>query len=137
MGIISRILGISKTKPPENPGCWAYRDGRIELKLAETPELSVPGGAVRLEGRGLPMRVLVFLGKGGKYFAFQNRCTHAGRRLDPLPSLDQVQCCSVNKTTFTLDGQVVSGAGKQNAVPLPVSHDDGTLWVELGKDHKA
>ncbi|MFH1136934.1 MAG: Rieske 2Fe-2S domain-containing protein [Pseudomonadota bacterium] len=136
MGILSRILGLCQTKPPRDPNCWRYENGLVEISLAAAHELSIPGGAIRLEGRGLPMRVLVFLGKGGRFFAFHNRCTHAGRRLDPLPGLDRVQCCSVGKTTFDLDGRALSGSGKKNATKLSTTQRDGKLFVDLGKDHR-
>lgn len=52
MGILKRILGICKTKPPSDTGCWDFKKGMVVMDLSRVPELSQPGGAIRLEGRG-------------------------------------------------------------------------------------
>ncbi len=131
MGFISRILGIPKTKKPADPGCWQYNDGRVEVDLNRTPELSGKGGAIRLEGSGLPLRVLVFQGEDGEFHAWKNKCTHAGRRLDPLPGQPQVECCSVNKSKFEYDGDKKAGPAKGPVTVLPLQQEDGRLVIDL------
>jgi hypothetical protein len=81
MNILKAILGICETKPPVDGGCWNCSGGRIEIDPSRAPELSKPGGAIRLEGQGLSERVLVLHGTDGKFHAFQNRCQHMGRRI--------------------------------------------------------
>jgi len=137
MGFFSRILGISKTKPPENPESWRYQDGRIRIDLDRTPELSAQGGAIRLEGGDLPCRVLVVHGRDGQYHAFLNKCTHMGRRLDPLPGQPHIQCCSVSKTTYEYDGRVISGAGKSDASTFSVEQQGNELLIPLGRSEGA
>ncbi len=70
-----------------------------------------PGSGVRLEGKGLDPRLLVFHGDDGQYHAIDNRCTHMGRRIDTIAGSGTIQCCSVSKSTFTYDGQPV-GEGR-------------------------
>ena len=80
-----RIFGLPATQKPLDPQCWSFSDGKITIDLKRATELKKPGGALRLEGNGLPMRVLVIRGDDGKFHAFHNRCTHMGhRRLDPV-----------------------------------------------------
>ncbi|MFH1091040.1 MAG: Rieske 2Fe-2S domain-containing protein, partial [Pseudomonadota bacterium] len=118
---------------PADPGCWRYLDGRIELDLAQAPELSGPQGALRLEGRGLPLRVLVFKDKAGDYHAFHNKCTHMGRRLDLFPGGEKVECCSVSHSAFDLSGAKVSGPAKGPVNAFPVTEETGRLTVKLSQ----
>jgi len=132
MGIFSRIFGIPKTKPPQDPRCWQYSDGRLTVDLGRAGELSEKGGAVRIEGGGLPHRVLVIHGRDDNFHAFINRCTHAGRRLDPLPGRSEVQCCSVGKSTFDYQGDLMGGSAKEPIKTLALENKDGRLVVKLG-----
>ena len=133
MGFFSRLLGISKSNLPADPRCWRYANGQVTVDLGACAELVPKGGAVRLEGNNLPIRVLVVHGEDGGYFAFHNRCTHAGRRLDALPGQPRLECCSVGKSTFEYDGSKVSGPAKGPAATLPVEEQNGRLYINLSR----
>jgi nitrite reductase/ring-hydroxylating ferredoxin subunit len=128
---LQRLFGISATKDPADQGCWTYADGKLRLELRRAPELAQPGGAVRLEGKNLPDRILVIRGDDGNYHAFRNRCQHMGRRLDPVPGTPTVQCCSINKTTYAYDGQVLSGPAKKAVGTFETQITDGELIIAL------
>jgi len=129
--LFQRLLGKPQTAPPQNPDCWRVEDGKLSIELERAPELSEEYGAIRLEGRDLPRPVLVMRdGKGG-YHAFQNRCTHGGRRLDPVPGTETVCCCSMGRSTFGYDGKVVSGAAKDPIKPLGIEVLEKRLRVEV------
>jgi len=102
MGLFKRIFGISNTRPPRDAGCWKYSRGRVEIEWARAQELCKPGGAIRLEGRELPVKVLVVYGIDGQYHAFRNRCTFMGRRLDPIAGTATVCCCSLSRSILTI-----------------------------------
>jgi nitrite reductase/ring-hydroxylating ferredoxin subunit len=130
--IFQRIFGICATKKPEDEGCWYYENGKVIVDLSRTPELSKPKGAVRLEKtKDLPLRMLVFKSEDGRYHAFHNQCAHAKRRLDPIPGEQQVQCCSIGKSTFDYEGKVVSGTAKGNVRTYSVILEDGTLEITI------
>ncbi|MBW1910262.1 MAG: Rieske 2Fe-2S domain-containing protein [Deltaproteobacteria bacterium] len=112
--IFQRILGICATKQPSDEDCWTFENGKIIVDLARAPELGRRNGAIRLEKKNLPERVLVIQGDDGKYYAFKNRCTHGKRRLDPMPGIQQVQCCSIGKSTFDYGGKKISGSAKED-----------------------
>lgn len=134
MEFIKRILGICKTKPPQDNLAWKYQDNQVELDLRRTPELLDTGGAVRLEGNGLPVKVLVLRADMENFVAFQNRCTHMGRRLDPMPGKDQVQCCSVGKTTYDYSGNVLSGSGTTPIQTYKTETQGEKLFIKLDHD---
>jgi len=131
MGFLKRILGICATRPPRDAGCWSYAEGRLFIDLARAPELAAIGGAVRLEGGGLPLRVLVFNGPNDAFHAFANQCPHAGRRLDPMEDGSRVQCCSVGKSTFDLEGNRLSGSAKGPVKALALSVQGQSLLINL------
>lgn len=130
--LFQRIFGIPATAKPRNPDCWTFKDGKLVVDLRMAAELQKPGGALRLEGRGLPRRMLVVRGEDGRFHAFHNRCTHLGhRRLDPVSGTATVQCCSVNKSTYTYDGQKVHGPAPRPLTTYPAQVDGDTLIVHI------
>lgn len=130
--IFQRLFGKCITQEPKDHGCWTYADGKVSINLDRAPELSRLGGAIRLEGHGLPERILVVHGDDDKYRAFHNRCTHGGRRLDPVPATGTVQCCSVGTSTFDYEGEVLAGSAKDPITIYPVDVEDKRLTVTVG-----
>ncbi len=128
-----RIFGISASKPPKVEKCWSVIGDKLVIDLDKATELSKPWVGVRLEGDALPKRVLVFKTDAGEYQAFYNVCGHGGRRLDPVPGANAVQCCSMGKSTYNLIGEVLSGASKNPIQPLKTEKADGKLIVYLKK----
>lgn len=131
MKIFKRIFGICETKSPEKSDCWRYLSGRAELELSKVPELKERGTAIRLEGKGLPNRLLVVHGSDDEFYAFENKCTHFGRRLDPLSGQQRIQCCSLGKSTFDYAGTNVSGTAREPIKSFPVEKRNGALIIEL------
>jgi nitrite reductase/ring-hydroxylating ferredoxin subunit len=132
MGIFKRLFGICETRPPSDPRCWKYADGKLSISLDQAPELSRKGGAIRIDGPSLPKRVLVVHGQDGRFHAFPNRCTHVGhRRIDPVPGEAMIRCCSVGKSTFDYSGKRLSGSAKESLVPLAVESDGKRLVIEV------
>jgi nitrite reductase/ring-hydroxylating ferredoxin subunit len=129
--IFQRILGMCATGKPRNEECWTYEGGAVIVDLAKAPELDERNGAIRLEGKNLPDRVLVIRGDDGSYYAFRNRCAHGKRRLDPVPGAQQVQCCSVGKSTFDYEGSRISGSAKKDITPYKVALEEGKLIIAL------
>ncbi len=131
MGFFTRILGICKTKPPLHADCWSFKEGKVRIDLSKTPELAVSGGAIRLEGKALPVRVLVLASGNDCFRAFKNKCTHMGRRLDPLPDGPAIRCCSVSKSTFDENGQYISGPVQKPLTPFEVTVKPDHLEITI------
>ncbi len=130
--IWQRIFGISATSKPQNPNSWHYESGELTIRLEQTPELTHPGRAVRFEGKNLPQRILVVFGEDKQYRAFHNRCTHLGhRRLDYVQGTKTIQCCSVNKSTYTFDGDKIHGPTPLPVPTYPVKMGDGKLCIRI------
>ena len=128
---IQRLLGVPATLPPHDATGWTYVDGRIVIDLRHVPELAERSGAVRLEHPALPDHVLVVYGEDGHYHAYRNVCAHGGRRVDPIPRTFTLQCCSVGKSIYDYDGNVLSGPAHGCLQPYPVRLDRDTLTVDV------
>ncbi len=130
--IWQRLFGISATDLPQDESGWNYESGELTVNLERIPELTRSGTAVRFEGKNLPERVLVVFDENEKYQALHNRCTHLGhRRLDYVPETDTVQCCSVNKSTYTLAGEKIYGPAPSPIHTYPVEVTEGKLIIRI------
>lgn len=125
-----RLLGICATPAPRDPSCWSVTGTTVTVDLNKAPELGPVGGAIRLEGGTLAKRVLVIRGPSGAYHAFANHCAHMGRRLDPVPGTATVQCCSIGKSTFDLNGKRLAGSAGKDIIVYPLSQTASRLTIE-------
>lgn len=131
MGIFHRIFGISVTSTPSDEGCVTVRDGTVQVDLSRAPELSTPGAALRLETEGLPDRLMVLHGLDGTYRAYTNHCACSGWRIDPVPGEHKVRCCTLAQSTYSYDGEKISGPAKGDLPTHPVQQDGDTLMITL------
>jgi nitrite reductase/ring-hydroxylating ferredoxin subunit len=130
--IWQRIFGISATDKPQDENGWHYESGKLIISLERIRELTQPGTAVRFEGKNLLERILVVFGEDKQYQAYQNRCTHIGhRRLDYVPGTQTVQCCSVNKSTYSVDGIKIYGPAPRPIKSYPVEVTEKELHVKI------
>jgi nitrite reductase/ring-hydroxylating ferredoxin subunit len=131
MKFLKRLFGICETPLPGDPQAWSVQNGSVRIALARMPELKTSGSGVRLEGKGIDPRLLVFHGDDGQYHAIDNRCTHMGRRIDTIPDSHTIECCSVSRSKFAYDGRPVGGAAKKPVKVFPVTLDGETLTIRL------
>ncbi len=129
--IIQRIAGIAATSLPWDRGAWTYDGESLVVNLERVRELARTGAAVRIEGRGLPDRVLLVNGEDGRFHAFSNRCGHMGRRIDPVPGTDTVQCCSLMKATYGYNGEKIAGPGRGAVKTYAIDAFDGKLIITI------
>lgn len=104
------VLGICETQPLDD-GLWQVEGDKITVKLSQVKELSQAGSAVYLKG-SLKPPVLILRGEDNAYYAYASRCTHGGRKLDPGKNAGTLRCCSLNHSTFDLEGKPLSGPAK-------------------------
>jgi len=129
--LFQKIFGICATKPPKDKGCWKVSEKSVEVLLDRAKELSSPFGAIRLEGKNLPVRLLLVRGQDDNFYAFKNQCRHMGRRLDPVPGTRTVQCCSIGKSTYDYTGQVMSGSANKDILIFKVTREKNRVIIQL------
>jgi len=130
---LDRVLGRPRTDFPRIEGAWKMENAnsKLVLDLSKLPEFDDLGSAVRIEGEALETSVLVVYGDDGKYYAFKNACTHAGRRIDPLQGTMTMECCSVSSSTFNYKGEVLSGPADEALTSFPLSLENDYLSIQL------
>lgn len=129
--LVKRVLGMCNT-PKAEPGCWRFAGGTLVVDLRLAPELAEPGGAVRIErSRGLPTRVLVYRDEDGRIRACENRCSHAGRRLDLDPHEHRLECCSIGGSHFDLEGRRAGGFARKDLKVYAAEEQDGRVLVHV------
>lgn len=130
IGFFKAILGICKT-PPLDAGLWMAEGNQVTVRLGEAAALAPVGGAARLEGNGLSSSVLIVHAAGDEYLAFENRCTHGGRKLDPMAGKEELRCCSVNHSRFDYQGRKLSGPAEGALKKYAVEKQGEELIVTL------
>lgn len=131
---LKAILGICET-PPLDPELWTTDGNHVTIRLAEAAALAPVGAAARLEGEGLPARVLIVHADANEYIALENRCTHiGGRRLDPTEGKQDLRCCSVGHFRFDYEGARLSGLARDPLRKFSVEQRGEDLSVTLVED---
>ena len=130
IGFLKAILGICET-PPLDAGLWTAEGKQVTIRLGEAVALGPAGGAARLEGKELASSVLIVHAGGDEYLAFENRCTHGGRKLDPIAGKEELRCCSVNHSRFDYLGNKLSGPAEGSLKKYAVEKRGEELVVTL------
>lgn len=129
MSFWKSLLGICDTE--KATAGWTASEGAVHIDLDAVPSLREPGAAVRLEGASLSRRLLIVHGRDGEYRAYENRCTHMGRRIDPDADGSGLRCCSVSHSRFDPDGRPTAGPAGKPLTSFVVRRDGNRLRVNL------
>ena len=128
-GFIKALLGRCESRPLARD-LWSIENSTVKVKLGQVPELTQSGGAVFLEGQELEAPILL-VRNGDNYLAFSNKCTHGGRKLDPVPEKSMLRCCSVGHSTYDYEGKKISGPAKGHLTRYGAEVAEGELIVRL------
>jgi len=130
-GFLRAIMGICETPPLEGE-LWTPEGNQVTITFGGGAARIPVGSAARLEGKGLVASILIVHAGGDDYLAFENRCTHGGRRLDPVEGEAELRCCSVNHSRFDYAGNKLSGPAKGLLKKYAVEKRGEELMVTLG-----
>jgi len=127
--VFKAILGICNTKPLGSG--WDLKDGRLSVTSEGLAEMDRLGGAAYLQGGGLEKPVLLLKMGADDYLTFENKCTHGGRKIDLKPDHTGLRCCSVNHSTYDLEGKNLTGPARGPVIKYRIAFKDGELSVIL------
>ena len=130
VAVIKSIFGICETKALQQD-LWSLEGDKVRVRLSQMSELRQKGKAAYLKGQGLPRPILLLRTGDDQYLAFANRCTHLGRKLDPVPGERLLRCCSIGHSTFDYEGKNISGTAKEPLTRYAVELSEGDLTIAL------
>lgn len=130
IGFFKAIAGICETEPLDG-SAWTKEGAEVKVDLDKTKGLSDPWGAVYLQGSQLAKPILIVRDDNQELHCFSNKCTHMGRKLDPIPGKRALRCCSVSHSTFDFDGKALQGPTKGNLETYPCSVDGNVLTIKV------
>jgi len=123
-------LESAKQKKLDN-GLWQLDGSKVKINLDKVPNLSQNDGAVYLKEGGLEDPVLVVRNSDNEFMALKNKCTHGGRKIDPVPGENKLKCCSIGHSTFDKKGNVISGPAEGLLTIYKVTKDGNSLEIEM------
>lgn len=126
-----RLFCVAISPLPQDPGCYSIAGDIVTIDLARTPELRVPGGALRLEDERLPDRILVMHTDDGRFLAYRNRCACGGFRIDPVPGQAKIKCCTPMQSAYDYSGKPISGSAKKDLDVLRVDGRAESVTVDV------
>jgi cytochrome b6-f complex iron-sulfur subunit len=104
-------------------------DGRVQLALAQHPELTQPGGALKVLPHGATNPLYVLRLEDGEFAALSPICTHQGCTVDIQgPRL----VCPCHGSTYDRDGTVLRGPAERALTRYRVAVSDGVLVIDVG-----
>jgi cytochrome b6-f complex iron-sulfur subunit len=104
-------------------------DGRLELALAQYPELGERGGSLRVLPAGQTDPVYILAHDDGSFTALSPICTHLGCTVDIAG--DRL-VCPCHGSTYDRHGAVLQGPAQQALARYPASvSPDGVLTIDL------
>lgn len=103
---------LAEVKPPKRP-----TSGLLRLRVSEFPALKNDFGSVRIgtsalagnEPKGLFYPILINRAPGGRFYALNSECTHAGCVVRPYNQNSTSCACPCHGSRFAIDGKRLSG----------------------------
>jgi cytochrome b6-f complex iron-sulfur subunit len=106
-------------------------DGKLHLALAHYPELSQPGGVLRVRPVGGMEPVYVLVDEARRHIALSPICTHLGCTVEVEPARI---VCPCHGSTYDRQGNVLQGPAQRPLARYAVETTaDGVLVIDLGK----
>lgn len=128
---MKRLFARSMTPEPRDEGCWTYENQTLTVWLDRAQELKPKGGALRLDDKALPDRILVVHGIDENYYVYANHCACGGFRIDPVPGEEKIRCCTLMKATYTYAGDALSDHVDKGLTVYPLMREGNCLRVDL------
>lgn len=118
--------GSDSDEAPQKTGEQADKGG-MEVKLADYPQLSAPGGWTVIEKQDFPAMLIVHT-EHGQFAALSAKCTHMGALLQFDPAVKKI-FCGLHHSEFDLTGQVQRGPASKQLAQYAVRQQGETLQI--------
>ena len=106
-------------------------EGKLHLALAHYPELTQPGGVLRVRPEGAAEPVYVLVDEARRHVALSPICTHLGCTVEVQTAR---LVCPCHGSTYDREGLVLQGPAQRPLARYAVELTaDGVLVIDLGK----
>jgi len=116
--------------------------GLLQLKLSDYPPLLDEFGSVRIGLNGIlddntgPLGffypIVINRDTGGRFYALDAGCTHAGCVVPTYDAIDSAIFCPCHGSMYAIDGTVLGGPAVSPLAKLPITYDgDDTLSIRV------
>jgi Rieske Fe-S protein len=112
------LPGSPKT-PEVQPGAYLIENGKLNIALAQEPELMNIGGAMKISDPKLPEPVIIARTGNNQFAVMSLKCTHAGNEVQYVSAQQQFRCSKCDHSLFDLNGNPVQGPAKKPLTKYP------------------
>ena len=106
-------------------------EGKLHLALVHYPELSQPGGVLRIRPVGSEEPIYVLVNEARRHVALSPICTHLGCTVEVQTAR---LVCPCHGSTYDREGNVLQGPAQRPLARYTVELTaDGVLVIDLGK----
>ncbi|MSS72261.1 MAG: ubiquinol-cytochrome c reductase iron-sulfur subunit [Candidatus Latescibacteria bacterium] len=102
------------------------QNGKAFVAVADFPELSAVGGAIKLQVEGKKDPIFLIRAEESRYLAFSSVCTHLGCQVRKLP---QSFRCPCHGSTYDLEGAVLRGPAQKPMTRFRTEAVDGGVII--------
>ncbi|HEX9562683.1 MAG TPA: Rieske 2Fe-2S domain-containing protein [Gemmatimonadaceae bacterium] len=103
-------------------------DGHVRLSVRQHPELSEPGGSLRLLPDGWTDPLYVVVLADGTFAAVSSVCTHRGCTVEPGAG---GFACPCHGSEYDRQGLVLKGPASRNLARYPIVSEGGELVIDV------
>jgi Rieske Fe-S protein len=104
------------------------QDGRVQLRLADFPELAMPNGAIKIQPARLEDPLYVLSQDGGEFLVVSPICTHRGCTVDVQGTR---LVCPCHGSTYSRSGDVLRGPAQRRLTSYRVTRQGDVLVIDL------
>jgi Rieske Fe-S protein len=135
LGGCATFTKIGNTPPiPEDAYSFEAAVNRVEVRLAEVPQLAEPGGSVKIRAPALPVPLIIARTAEETYVVAAIECPHRRVEVEYGPESGEFECASLGSSQFAADGSLLGGPAREPLRVFRTSFDPaagGRLVIDL------
>ena len=124
------ITKIGNT-PAINPEAFTLTDNILTIDLSKEAILSKVGGAVKVIHTDIPDSMIIAHVEDNRFEITSLLCTHRGVEVEYDHSQTNFKCASLGGSTFTIDGNNISGFAEKPLKEYEAILKNGVLIIKI------
>jgi len=117
--------------PDIAPESFTLADNTLTIDLSTEPVLSKVGGAVKIRHTALPDGMIIAHVEDNRFEVASLLCTHRGVEVEYDHAQNNFECASLGSSTFSFDGNRISGPAKKPLIEYEAVTTNSTLIIKI------